>query len=312
MSMRWLHRLPVPELVIMDDPRRIVITGYGLVSALGDFAQTWEGLLERRVAVQRSSHRHAGFPFARAYSLAQPATDQTFASRSDLRAMGPSMRQTVLAAGMAIEHAGLRQRAEIVAAAGVFLGARHDARDWQADAAIAQEIAALDAYEPRLNELLSRGLRPGLFLAQLPNLFAGNLCIVFQIRGTSVTFLGEQGAGASALKHAAFLRRRRVPGALRARRIRLLVSRSRRRGPTADRALERERRWHRPRLCRGVRGARVARACAQARLRREGGARRRQLRDRATPRRIDHRQPVPAIRDRARAGRTGVGADRER
>ena len=42
-----------------------------------------------------------------------------------------------------------------------------------------------------------------MFLAQLPNLFAGNLCIVFQILGTSVTFLGEQGAGASALKQAA-------------------------------------------------------------------------------------------------------------
>jgi 3-oxoacyl-[acyl-carrier-protein] synthase II len=185
----------------MDDPRRVVITGYGLVSALGDLAQTWDGLLAHRVAVTRSS-RYTGFPFARAYSFAAPAGD-AFASRSDLRAMGPCMRQAVLAAGMAIEHAGLRQRPEILAAAGMFLGARYDARDWEADSAIAQHIAALDAYEPLLNEQLSRRLRPGLFLAQLPNLFAGNLCIVFQILGTSVTFLGEQGAGASALREAA-------------------------------------------------------------------------------------------------------------
>jgi 3-oxoacyl-[acyl-carrier-protein] synthase II len=187
----------------MDDPRRVVITGYGLVSALGDFGETWEGLLARRAPVsRRSCSRYPRFPFARAYSLAQPAPAEKFASRSDLRAMGPCMRQAVLAAGMAIEHAGLRECAEILGHAGLFLGARHDARDWEVDAAIAQEIAGLDAYEPRLNELLSRRLRPGLFLAQLPNLFAGNLCIVFQILGTSMTFLGEQGAGASALEQA--------------------------------------------------------------------------------------------------------------
>jgi 3-oxoacyl-[acyl-carrier-protein] synthase II len=42
-------------------------------------------------------------------------------------------------------------------------------------------------------------LRPTLFLAQLSNLLAGNISIVHKVTGSSRTFMGEEGAGVSAI-----------------------------------------------------------------------------------------------------------------
>ena len=51
-----------------------------------------------------------------------------------------------------------------------------------------------------LNEMLATGLRPTLFLAQLPNLFAGNISIVHGVSGSSRTFMGEESAGVDAVR----------------------------------------------------------------------------------------------------------------
>ena len=51
-----------------------------------------------------------------------------------------------------------------------------------------------------LNERLMSDLRPTLFLAQLPNLLAGNISIVHGVVGSSRTFLGEEAAGVDAVR----------------------------------------------------------------------------------------------------------------
>jgi 3-oxoacyl-[acyl-carrier-protein] synthase II len=51
-----------------------------------------------------------------------------------------------------------------------------------------------------LNERLLNDLRPTLFLAQLPNLLAGNIGIVHGVVGSSRTFMGEEAAGVDALR----------------------------------------------------------------------------------------------------------------
>jgi 3-oxoacyl-[acyl-carrier-protein] synthase II len=51
--------------------------------------------------------------------------------------------------------------------------------------------------------MLSSGLRPTLFLAQLSNLLAGNISIVHGVTGSSRTFMGEEQAGAEAVRIAA-------------------------------------------------------------------------------------------------------------
>ena len=51
-----------------------------------------------------------------------------------------------------------------------------------------------------LNERLMSDLRPTLFLAQLPNLLAGNISLVHGVVGSSRTFLGEEAAGVDAVR----------------------------------------------------------------------------------------------------------------
>ncbi|MGH7005782.1 MAG: beta-ketoacyl synthase N-terminal-like domain-containing protein, partial [Alphaproteobacteria bacterium] len=61
----------------------------------------------------------------------------------------------------------------------------------------------LDAVNDRgafLNQQLADGLRPTLFLAQLPNLFAGNISLIHGVSGSSRTFMGEEAAGVDALR----------------------------------------------------------------------------------------------------------------
>jgi 3-oxoacyl-[acyl-carrier-protein] synthase II len=55
----------------------------------------------------------------------------------------------------------------------------------------------------RLNEMLAGGLRPTLFLAQLSNLLAGNISIVHGVTGASRSLMGEEQAGADAVRVAA-------------------------------------------------------------------------------------------------------------
>ena len=64
------------------------------------------------------------------------------------------------------------------------------------------ELAALPPEQagPLLNERLANGLRPTLFLAQLSNLLAGNISIVHGVTGSSRTFMGEEMAGADAVR----------------------------------------------------------------------------------------------------------------
>ena len=59
-----------------------------------------------------------------------------------------------------------------------------------------------NAINHMLTEKLTTELRPTLFLAQLSNLLAGNISIVHKVTGSSRTFMGEEGAGISALKTA--------------------------------------------------------------------------------------------------------------
>jgi 3-oxoacyl-[acyl-carrier-protein] synthase II len=51
-----------------------------------------------------------------------------------------------------------------------------------------------------VNERLMSDLRPTLFLAQLPNLLAGNISLVHGVVGSSRTFMGEEASGVDALR----------------------------------------------------------------------------------------------------------------
>src|SRR5229473_3227708 len=73
-------------------------------------------------------------------------------------------------------------------------------RDTAVDSAILTELPRAAKPESYLNERLMSDLRPTLFLAQLSNLLAGNISIVHGVTGSSRTFMGEEGAGADAVR----------------------------------------------------------------------------------------------------------------
>ncbi|WP_109355889.1 beta-ketoacyl synthase N-terminal-like domain-containing protein [Sphingorhabdus sp. EL138] len=121
--------------------------------------------------------------------------------RSDLRSQGLSQRLACFAAGQALEMAGIKAKNEILADADVMVSTHFGERDEQIDSRIfeAYHGDSVD-YKTLISELSN--LRPSLFLAQLQNLFAANISMVFGVTGMSVTFLGEIQAGVSAVEEA--------------------------------------------------------------------------------------------------------------
>jgi 3-oxoacyl-[acyl-carrier-protein] synthase II len=85
----------------------------------------------------------------------------------------------------------------------LFVAAGGGERDHRADAEILAGLRTANNRSAYLNERLMRDLRPTLFLAQLPNLLAGNISIVHGVTGGSRTFMGEEAAGVDSLRMAA-------------------------------------------------------------------------------------------------------------
>jgi 3-oxoacyl-[acyl-carrier-protein] synthase II len=73
-------------------------------------------------------------------------------------------------------------------------------RDIAVDTAIMAGVRKTNQPGAFLNERLMSDLRPTLFLAQLPNLLAGNISLVHGIVGSSRTFMGEESAGVDAVR----------------------------------------------------------------------------------------------------------------
>ena len=73
-------------------------------------------------------------------------------------------------------------------------------RDIAVDTAIMAGLRKTNQPGAFLNERLMSDLRPTLFLAQLPNLLAGNISLVHGVVGSSRTFMGEEAAGVDAVR----------------------------------------------------------------------------------------------------------------
>ncbi|HZH45592.1 MAG TPA: beta-ketoacyl synthase N-terminal-like domain-containing protein, partial [Roseococcus sp.] len=105
-------------------------------------------------------------------------------------------RLGVHVAGLALDDAGLRDRAgemDLIVAAG----------GGERDPSLDAQILAARPEEAALHRMLMDGLRPTLFLAQLSNLLAGSISIVHNVGGSSRTLMGEEIAGAEAVRIAA-------------------------------------------------------------------------------------------------------------
>jgi len=182
----------------MADARRETwITGIGIVSCLGEGADMhWQRLNEAPATADTETFAP---PFL-VHRLAPIELDKQIPKRGDQRQMEPWQRIGTYAAGLALDSAGAKGNAELLARMDMIVAAGGGERDEAVDVAILSGLRAAENKDLYLNERLMSDLRPTLFLAQLSNLMAGNISIVHGVTGMSRTFMGEEGAGIDAVR----------------------------------------------------------------------------------------------------------------
>ena len=179
--------------------REVWITGYGLLSPLGETPDAWfEALAEpAHWRARVDAETYAPFPV---HPIGAYALERQVPKPGDQRAMGPLMQYGAYAAGLALEMAGLKGNAALLQETHLVAASGGGERDWELDKQILAKLEGANDRGAFLNQQLSDGLRPTLFLAQLPNLFAGNISIIHGVSGSSRTFMGEEAAGVDALR----------------------------------------------------------------------------------------------------------------
>ncbi len=180
-----------------EGARETWITGVGIVSCLGEGRDAhWQGLNAGRMVADAETLA----PFV-IHRLA-PIEFEKHIPRKELRSMEAWQRIGAYAAGLALEDSGAKGNQELLSRMDLIVAAGGGERDLKVDTAILTGSSKASDPGAFLNERLMNDLRPTLFLAQLANLLAGNISIVYGVTGSSRTFMGEESAGADALRTA--------------------------------------------------------------------------------------------------------------
>jgi 3-oxoacyl-[acyl-carrier-protein] synthase II len=179
-----------------DAGREAWITGIGVVSCLGEGAQAhWQKLMEAKPTADSTTFA----PFV-VHPLAAINFDAQIPKKGDQRQMEPWQRIGTYAAGLALDSAGIKGKADILSHTDMIVAAGGGERDLGVDATILSGLPQAQNPAAYLNERLLSDLRPTLFLAQLSNLLAGNISVVHGVTGSSRTFMGEESSGVDALR----------------------------------------------------------------------------------------------------------------
>ena len=177
--------------------REVWITGIGLTSSLGEGVDAHWSALAGAEPAKPVVDREFAPPFM-IHPMVELDLSKQIPKRADQRQMEVWQRLGVYTAGLALEDAGIAGNLDILDHTHVVTAADGGARDEEVDSSILTGIGDAPDQASYLNEHLSADLRPTLFLAQLPNLLAGNISIVHKVTGSSRTFMGEEIAGTSA------------------------------------------------------------------------------------------------------------------
>jgi 3-oxoacyl-[acyl-carrier-protein] synthase II len=181
----------------VTDRREVWITGVGLLTCLG------EGLEATWIALERGDpppYDDKTFAPNIVFPMRPMSFDKQIAKKSDQRQMETWQRVGVYAAGLALSDAGIAGNAELLDNTDMIVSAEGGERDIAVDTAILAGMRKAEHPGAFLNEHLMSDLRPTLFLAQLPNMLAGNISLVHGVVGASRTFLGEEAASLDAVR----------------------------------------------------------------------------------------------------------------
>ena len=182
----------------MSPRRKVWITGVGFISCLGEGSEAnWARLSDPNAPPAYDDKKFAPFIV---HMLAPVNFDVQIPKKGDQRQMELWQRIGVYAAGLALSNAGVAGKTEILDRMDMITAAGGGERDIAVDSAILSGIRSAPNPAAFLNERLLSDLRPTLFLAQLPNLLAGNISIVHGVVGSSRTFMGEEAAGVDAMR----------------------------------------------------------------------------------------------------------------
>ena len=181
----------------MNARQEVWITGVGLITCLGEGLEAnWEHLLRGGPP----PYDDRSFAPYVVHPLAPINFDKQIPKKSDQRQMEPWQRIGVYAAGLALGDAGIAGKSDLLDVTDMIVAAGGGERDIAVDTSILAAARKLGNAGSFLNERLMSDLRPTLFLAQLPNLLAGNISLVHGVVGSSRTFLGEESAGVDAVR----------------------------------------------------------------------------------------------------------------
>jgi 3-oxoacyl-[acyl-carrier-protein] synthase II len=176
--------------------REAWITGIGIVSTLGEGPQAhWQKFMEGTAGADETTLA----PFV-VHPLAPVNFDTQIPKKGDQRQMEDWQRIGTYAAGLALDSAGVKGKADVLSRMDMIVAAGGGERDLTVDSTILSGMPRAQNQGGFLNERLMSDLRPTLFLAQLSNLLAGNISIVHGVTGSSRTFMGEEAAGVDAVR----------------------------------------------------------------------------------------------------------------
>jgi 3-oxoacyl-[acyl-carrier-protein] synthase II len=179
-----------------DTARETWITGIGILSCLGEGQEVhWRRLNEPPPPPEMQAYA----PYM-VHTVAPVELDKQIPKKGDQRQMEAWQRIGTYAAGLALDSAGAKGKAELLARMDMIVAAGGGERDEAVDSAILSGMPKAANPEAFLNEHLMSDLRPTLFLAQLSNLLAGNISIVHGVTGSSRTFMGEEQSGVDAVR----------------------------------------------------------------------------------------------------------------
>src|SRR5437879_5209830 len=141
-------------------PAEAWITGIGIVSCLGEGPDAhWQGLLHPHPSADTS--RFAPYVI---HPLAPIEFDKQIPKKGDQRQMEAWQRIGTYAAGLALDSAGAKGNAELLARMDLIVAAAGGERDLAVDSAILTGMRSAPNPGAFLNERLMSGLRPTLFL----------------------------------------------------------------------------------------------------------------------------------------------------